>query len=141
MQNDLHPLRQSVAQELSGIRTPANCLPRLLILLLLVSPALHMMTMRTGLATEAPASGAEAKPIGGGDSWPVFRGGPSCRGVAATDLPETLELLWEFKVPNGAFEGTAAIVDGVVYVGDLDGALFALDLNSGEKKWEKKTEW
>ena len=32
-------------------------------------------------------------------------------------------MLWKFTVPKGAFEATAVIVDGVVYVGDLDGAL------------------
>ena len=29
--------------------------------------------------------------------WPMFHGGPSLTGVAATSLPERLGLLWTFK--------------------------------------------
>lgn len=77
--------------------------------------------------------------------WRVFRGDSGSTGVAKSSLPNDLEVLWQYKVPNGAFDGTAVIVkskmDGreTVYVGDMDGVLHALDLESGEKKWEKKT--
>ena len=47
---------------------------------------------------------------------------------------------WKFPVPKGAFEGTAAIVNGVVYIGDLDGSVFAISLATGEKRWEYKVE-
>ena len=32
-------------------------------------------------------------------------------------------------------ESTAAVVDGTVYVGVLDGFLYALDAQTGEKRW------
>ncbi len=73
-------------------------------------------------------------------SWPLFRGNSMGTGVADGRLPDQLEVLWEFKVPKGAFESTAGIADGVVYIGDLDGSLFALDLLDGEKKWEFNSE-
>lgn len=72
----------------------------------------------------------------GQDAWPLFRGNPLSTGVAATTLAEDLDVVWQFAVPNGSFESTAAIVDGVVYLGDFNGKVFALDLHSGEKKWE-----
>ncbi len=70
------------------------------------------------------------------DDWPLFRGNRQSTGVAATTLPENLEELWKFEIPNGSFESTAAIVGGVVYLGDFNGQLIALDLQTGEKKWQ-----
>ncbi|MFC1759137.1 PQQ-binding-like beta-propeller repeat protein [Planctomycetota bacterium] len=70
------------------------------------------------------------------DSWPVFRGNSLCTGVAAASLPEKLDELWNFKVPDGAFDATPVISDSVVYIGDLDGAMFAIDLKTGAKKWK-----
>lgn len=72
--------------------------------------------------------------------WPMFRGDSQSTGVARSKLPNDLELLWKFAVPKGAFEGTPAIVAGVVYIGDLDGSLYALDLATGEQKWVQKLE-
>lgn len=74
------------------------------------------------------------------DSWPMFRGDSKSTGVANTTLPGELEVLWEFKVPQGAFEASAAVVEKHAYVADLDGKLFCFDLHSGEKKWEFSTE-
>ena len=75
------------------------------------------------------------------EDWPSFRGDGKSTGVARTQLGDELEVLWQFKVKNGAFEGTPAIVGGkqkTVYIGDLDGHLFALDLDSGEERWKTK---
>ncbi|MGD0382492.1 MAG: hypothetical protein ABSA77_03150, partial [Thermoguttaceae bacterium] len=55
------------------------------------------------------------------DSWPLFRGDAQATGVAKSDLPEKLELLWRFTPPKGGFESTAVIAEGIVYVGGLDG--------------------
>jgi outer membrane protein assembly factor BamB len=74
------------------------------------------------------------------DSWPLFRGSPSARGVAVSSLPENPELLWQFDAPEGSFESTAAIVDGVAYVGCLNGYLYALSLADGSEKWKYQTE-
>src|SRR5579862_1696133 len=42
--------------------------------------------------------------------WPVFRGNALQTGVASSELPEKLEILWKFEA--GEFEGTAAIAGG-----------------------------
>ena len=75
-----------------------------------------------------------------GDAWPLFRGDPQATGVAAGSLPEKLELLWSFSPDGWGFQSTAAIAEGMVYAGCLDGNLYAVDLASGRKKWEFPTE-
>lgn len=81
------------------------------------------------------AAGENADPLVA-RQWPVFRGNARSTGVAASPLPEKLELLWKFAVDDGAFEATPVIVDGVVYIGDLDGTFYALNLQSGEMAWK-----
>ncbi len=75
--------------------------------------------------------------------WPVFRGNAQSSGVASTTLPAKLDVIWEFKVPQGGFEGTPLIVElpngkKTVYAADMDGKLFSIDFITGEKNWEIK---
>ncbi|MCC7086753.1 MAG: PQQ-binding-like beta-propeller repeat protein [Pirellulales bacterium] len=86
---------------------------------------------------------SEAATVGDGadsaaNNWPVFRGNPQSTGVANSSLPPSgkLELLWKYEIENGAFEATPVIVDGVVWLGDLDGTLYAIGLQSGESRWK-----
>src|SRR5262245_38997918 len=88
------------------------------------------------LLVQMPAWAAESPK----DAWPVFRGDAQSTGTAVGSLPEKLVELWKFEVKGGAFEGTAAIADGIVYLGDLDGAVRAWDLSTGKIRWEKKWE-
>lgn len=82
------------------------------------------------------AAGATLPPHMPFDAWPVFRGDTAGTGVARTTLAEKPELLWKRTFDGGGFAATAAIVDGVVYVGGVDGMLSALDLAGGEVKWQ-----
>lgn len=76
----------------------------------------------------------------GSDDWPLFRGDAMSTGVSRGTLPEKLDVLWKFTVAGTAFDSTPSIVDGVVYVGDMDGRLYALNLETGAKLWEQKFE-
>ena len=69
------------------------------------------------------------------DDWLSFRGNPQLTGVATSELPENLELLWIFETGDG-IESTAAIAAGTVYVGTLDGYLYAINLENGGLKWK-----
>ena len=93
---------------------------------------------------EERAVRSDGNALNNADGWCLFRGNPESTGVAKGSLPDELEVLWDFKVKNGSFEGTAAIVevDGelVAYLGDLDGTLFSFDLETGDKRWEFKPE-
>ena len=96
--------------------------------------------LQTAPAAEQEAAGEAAGLQSSADAWPMFRGNSLATGVAKSGLPTNLELLWRYEVPKGAFEGTPAIVEGVVYLGDLDGSLFALDLQTGQELWKYTTD-
>ena len=89
--------------------------------------------------TKNPAADA-ASPNNAPTDWPLFRGDAQSTGVARCVLPDNLSVLWKFTVEKGAFESTPTIVDGVVYIGDLDGKVYALDLQTGKAKWEYETD-
>ena len=69
-------------------------------------------------------------PISGDDGragqWPVFRGDALADGVAKSRAAREAGSALEDSPPRmHGFEATAAIVDGVVYVGSLDGNFYA----------------
>lgn len=72
-----------------------------------------------------------------GASWLVARGDAQATGVAYTELPAKPEMLWKFALPKGSFEATAAIDNGLVFLGDMDAKCYALKLATGEKVWEQ----
>jgi eukaryotic-like serine/threonine-protein kinase len=76
-----------------------------------------------------------ASPTG---NWVVFRGSQSLSGVAAPGLPSPLKLRWSFQAKD-SIESSAAIVDGVVYVGSMDSSLYAIDLATGKQRWRYAT--
>jgi eukaryotic-like serine/threonine-protein kinase len=68
-------------------------------------------------------------------NWPVFRGNARATGVAEGALTDNLQLLWKFSVPKGSFNATPVVVDDTVYIGDLDGTFYAIDLSTSEPRW------
>jgi outer membrane protein assembly factor BamB len=66
--------------------------------------------------------------------WPTFRGNAAQTGVAASPLTDRLQLLWTYEAKS-PIESTAAIQDGVVYVGTMKGELLAIDLATHKLKW------
>lgn len=67
--------------------------------------------------------------------WPLFRGNVTQTGVSSDKLADLLAIRWQVKLPRG-IGSTAAIVDGVVYVGCYDRFLYAFDLATGSPKWK-----
>ncbi len=67
--------------------------------------------------------------------WPLYRGNALAQGVSDEKLPDDLDLKWKLEIDNGAFEATPIVVDGTVYIGDLDGRVYALKLEDGSKVW------
>ncbi len=73
------------------------------------------------------------------DNWPMFRGLPSLTGVTTAALPKQLKLRWSFEADD-SIESSAAIVDGVVYVGSMDASVYAIDAVTGKLRWRYATE-
>lgn len=59
-------------------------------------------------------------------------------GVTTAAVPSTLKLLWTYDAGD-AIESSAAIADGAVYVGSVNGFLTAVDLATGKERWRYKT--
>ena len=78
--------------------------------------------------TQPASTGAPA------DAWPQFRGTPGLTGVSASKVPDALKVQWTWEAGD-AIESSAAIADGVVYVGVGSGELVALALDTGAVRW------
>jgi outer membrane protein assembly factor BamB len=87
------------------------------------------------MAAEQSASQASAA-----NAWPVFRGDPQADGIAAGSLPAQPVVLWKKSIKDAMFEATPAIGDGMVYIGGLDGYFRALDLATGDERWQFHSE-
>ena len=72
-------------------------------------------------------------------SWPIFRGDRSLSGRTSGRLPEKLKLLWSFKTDD-EIKSSPVIGAGRVFIGSMDGKVYALTLSEGKKIWEFDTE-
>jgi len=88
--------------------------------------------------------------------WPLFRRDAEMQGVSSEDLKPPFKLVWEFKIAeeeaspkdgepvkkkrSAPIKATAAIMDGLVYVGSEDSQFVCLDLEDGSKRWGFKSE-
>ena len=94
-------------------------------------------------APAAPCSGPEPPPAGAPD-WPHpnydARGGRATFTSAITAANvRSLEEVWRYELPSGGAFGIAAttpvVAGGVVYLGDLQTNVHAIDLQSGARRW------
>lgn len=68
-------------------------------------------------------------------SWPQFRQNDKLQGIAGTELPEKLEVLWKYEAGD-MISSTAAIVGDDVFVGCLSGELLCLERATGKPRWK-----
>ena len=71
-------------------------------------------------------------------NWSQFRANSRLTGVTSDAPSSTLTPRWTYEA-GGAIESSAAIVDGVVYVGSSTGTLLAIDLETGTLRWKYTT--
>jgi outer membrane protein assembly factor BamB len=87
-------------------------------------PLAAVVLAAAALSAQAPAT-----------AWPQFRGSASLIGTTQATLPAQLKVQWTYEAGD-AIDSSAAIVDGVVYVGSANGALHAVNLADGKAKWK-----
>jgi outer membrane protein assembly factor BamB len=71
------------------------------------------------------------------ETWSQFRGSRQAIGVSVSGVPRDLRLLWTYEAGE-SIESSAAISNGVVYVGSQTGDLAALNLSNGSLRWKYK---
>ncbi len=99
----------------------------------LLPRVMTVLAIVPALAAQQPSAGVAAA-----DEWPQFRGSPRLTGVSAGAPPDTLKVLWTYEAGD-VIESSAAIADGIVYVGGGNGDLVALDLATGTLRWKYAT--
>ena len=68
--------------------------------------------------------------------WLMFRGDTRATGVSPASLSDDLQVAWELKIQNGGFDGSPVISEGTVFLAEGRGILYALELETGEVKWQ-----
>lgn len=104
-----------------------------------------LLTFGAGILS---AQQAELEKAAKAEDWPMARGNVASTGAFAESVGDKFEIEWEFKYPKGAFESSPIIVkrdgDATVYVAGIDvnvkGKVIAIDLATGEAKWEFEIE-
>lgn len=71
--------------------------------------------------------------------WPMFRHDLTHSGASNEILNPPLEIKWKFQTGEGIIS-SPAISNGLVYVGSLDGYIYAINSNKGELKWKFQTD-
>jgi outer membrane protein assembly factor BamB len=108
--------------------------------------------------SQAPANVSAIQPSATqstSSDWPAFHNGGPLLGVAEPIGAPPMRVRWTYRAEDDtagappatqssgvtpAFESSAAIVNGVAYVGDRGGALRAIDLRTGKRKWIYRVE-
>ena len=122
--------RKQVNRKLSP-RTACGCWHRIMMIFRRPITAIAVLSLvATRTSAQAPASSPA-------DRWTQFRGTPALVGTLGREAPGSAKLLWTYEAGD-AIESSAAIVDGVVYVGSQTGELHAVNLADGKLKWKYK---
>jgi len=136
MVTDRDPSRTTSAARLREHVRPARRAWGVLVLLALVATSCRSSRDKDNQNQSVP-SNQPAAPAGTtyqGD-WPVFRGDAQSTGAVAEPLVDSLDVVWRLDVERARFESTPAIADGVVYIGDMNGRLLSIDLETGQQRW------
>jgi len=73
-----------------------------------------------------------------GSSWETIPDGKDWGGLRAFD-PLTGTLKWDFKYTSAPWGGAMSVAGGVVFAGDMEGNLIALDGRTGQHLWHFQT--
>ena len=89
---------------------------------------------------EVADNAAQVKPLQAkpGD-WPTYQGDNGRGSVTQNSIPGEISQQWSINLPAGAFPTAPVTAGGLVFVGDRNGAVHALDAADGDTKWQAYT--
>jgi outer membrane protein assembly factor BamB len=70
------------------------------------------------------------------DAWTMFRGTMESTGRSQAVLQLPLKPRWQKQISTIGFDASPVIADGSIYLGDLDGSFWALNLADGSERWK-----
>jgi outer membrane protein assembly factor BamB len=79
----------------------------------------------------------QQKAEGARGEWTQFRGHPRLTGVSDASIAPELKLAWTYEAGE-PIESSAAIANGLVFVGSESGELHAVELATGKLRWKYK---
>ncbi|MEJ5341597.1 MAG: PQQ-binding-like beta-propeller repeat protein [Thermogutta sp.] len=88
-------------------------------------------------AAEPPSTETPVDIISGSD-WPVFRGTPTATGLVLGRFDQPPKQAWAFTAENDSFTATPVVADNTVFLGGNEGNFYAVDLQTGRKRWAWK---
>ncbi|MFM7521718.1 MAG: PQQ-binding-like beta-propeller repeat protein [Planctomycetota bacterium] len=117
--------------------TRPSASPKLALLLACATAASGLAHGGASAADAPPAAAADETPA---DIWPMFRGVLSGTGRSAARFMLPLAERWQRRIEKTAFDATAVIADGRIFIGDLDGTFHCLALDDGRTLWSFTTD-
>ena len=71
--------------------------------------------------------------------WPAYQADNRRSSATTVSIPKQIAQEWSIDLPAGAFPSAPVTAGGVVFVGDRNGAVHALDAADGSTKWQAYT--
>jgi outer membrane protein assembly factor BamB len=99
---------------------------------------LHPGADDSRLESAADAGQVEPLEIKPGD-WPAYQGDNRRTSVTQTSIPGEITQQWTVNLPADAFPTAPVTAGGLIFVGDRNGAVYALDASDGGTKWQAYT--
>ena len=92
---------------------------------------------RLVLGSDDPAS-VEKFPVDAND-WPCYQGDNGRTAATRVAIPKQVSQRWAFQLPAGALPTAPVAAGGLVFVGDRNGLVRALDAADGTPRWKAYT--
>ncbi len=87
---------------------------------------------------EKPQAGSEILDVSDSD-WATYRANPQRSASTKADIPNQLVQLWHYRPPATGKVSAPTTAGGMVFVGNQDGRVIALDAQTGRNKWSFAT--
>ena len=81
----------------------------------------------------------KVKVLSGNDDWPTYQADNARSMSTKTVIPDSAKRKWSHELPDAAFPTAPIVARGLVFFADRNGAIHAVDAESGELAWKTFT--